>query len=578
MKLLEAFELINQNRDSNVPVKSFYLACGFTPLHLRTFLQANLQHRIAECRVEVLVGLFGDLAGNLERAPALAAEGTAVVIEWTDLDPRLGLRVLGGWLPETLHSIQESVALCCNRIETALRDLARSSPIAVSLPTLPLPPLDLPPTFQAGSFELELRQRTATFAARICSIASVRIVNPQRLDAISPLSQRFDVEGELTQGFPYRLEHAEKLAELLSSLLNNPPPKKGLITDLDDTCWKGILGEVGVDGISWDLARNSQIHGIYQQFLHSLARRGILVAVASKNDPSLVRQAFQRPDIQLPAEMVFPIEAHWQPKSQSVARIVKTWNIGSDAVVFVDDSPMELAEVQAAHPDLECLLFRKDDPAAVIDLLENLRERFGKASISDEDRIRSQSIRDGSLLVEAEHGDPASFEQVLKNSEAMIDFCLETGGGFGRAFELVNKTNQFNLNGKRYSESAWQDYFEQSGAFLLIASYRDKFGPLGEIAVLMGRKMPDGPLRIDTWVMSCRSFSRRIEHQCLRYLYRSFGVQRIVFDWVQTTRNGPICEFLASFDSLQPDFTLSQERFETLCPPLFHRLQEKVRE
>ena len=236
-------------------------------------------------------------------------------------------------------SIIETVALGCDRIETGLRGLALQCPLALSLPTLPLPPLDLPPPSQGGMFELDLRQQMAALAGRVCRIPSVRIVNPERLDLISPLLQRFDAKTELAQGFPYRREHADKLAILLSSLLYNSAPKKGLITDLDDTCWKGILGEVGVDRVSWDLAGNSQIHGIYQQFVHSLAQRGVLVAVASKNDPSLVERVFRRPDFQLPAETVFPIEAHWQPKSESVGRILKTWNVAADAVVFVDDSP-----------------------------------------------------------------------------------------------------------------------------------------------------------------------------------------------------------------------------------------------
>ena len=274
MRLLEAFELINSIRDPRVQPREFCLVCGCTPMHLRTFLQAHLQRRFGNCRVEITVGLFGDLGGNLERVPDASTEAMAVVIEWSDLDPRLGLRRLGGWLPELFPNILEGVAISCERIEGAVRRLAGTLPIVLSLPTLPLPPIDLPPSAQAGSFELELRQQAATFSARLSAIPSVRVISPERLDTISPMSQRFDLKAELAQGFPYQLEHADNLATLLSQLLENPVPKKGIITDLDDTCWKGILGEVGVEGICWDLAGGGQLHGIYQQFLHSLSRRG----------------------------------------------------------------------------------------------------------------------------------------------------------------------------------------------------------------------------------------------------------------------------------------------------------------
>jgi FkbH-like protein len=576
MTLVEALETINRMNPGFPSATRVLLACGFTPLHLRTFLHAHLLRRFPQDNIEILTGLYGDLASNLERACGQPISSAAAVAEWTDLDSRLGIRQLGGWQPEVFPDILTSVRLSLGRLESALRRLTAGCPVALSLPSLPLPPLDLPAGWQAGAFELDLRQEVAGFAARACSIPELRILNPQRLDALSLQSQRFDAKSELLTGFPYRLEHAERLAALVASLLHNPSPKKGLITDLDETCWKGILGEVGVDGICWDLAGHAQLHGIYQQFLHALAQRGILIGAASKNDPALVELAFQRRDIHLPAESVFPVEAHWRPKSESVARILKTWNVGADAVVFVDDSPMELAEVQAAHPGVECLLFPKDDPNALLALLDRLRDLFGKPSLSEADRIRRQSIRNAGVLQDLVQAGVASYEKVLKQAEAQIHFSLVTAGGSARAFELVNKTNQFNLNGRRYREVEWQNYLRQDGAFLLAVSYKDKFGPLGEIAALLGRKLRDGNLRVDTWVMSCRAFSRRIEYQCLRYLFQKFNVDGIVFDWLKTPRNGPLCEFLSSLGTLEREFRLSRQQFDAQCPLLFHSVEERA--
>ena len=88
-------------------------------------------------------------------------------------------------------------------------------------------------------------------------------------DELSPLGRRLDVKAEVTTGFPYSLEHASRLAEFLAALIQELLPKKGLITDLDDTLWAGILGEIGVDGIAWDMADHAHMHGLYQQFLSS---------------------------------------------------------------------------------------------------------------------------------------------------------------------------------------------------------------------------------------------------------------------------------------------------------------------
>src|SRR5207248_6984173 len=141
-----------------------------------------------------------------------------------------------------------------------------------------------------------------------------------RLDRLSPPAERRDVQAEILFGFPYRPAHAAAVAELLTELLKTPAPKKGLITDLDDTLWAGLLGEVGADGVSWDLDHRSQLHGLYQQTLGALADAGVLIGVASKNDAARVHEAFRRRDLLLRRERVFPFEIHWGAKSESVAR------------------------------------------------------------------------------------------------------------------------------------------------------------------------------------------------------------------------------------------------------------------
>jgi len=571
MKLMEALEILKNGPGPEAPVLPFFLACGFTPLHLLTLLKAHAQKRNPAVRMEIETGLFGDLPGSLHRAAGSSAQGAAVVIEWPDFDPRLGLRQLGGWNPDALPDLIQSVAGGASRLEAGIQRLAETCPVAVSLPTLPLPPCFATAGWQAGMGEWHLREIVTSLARRLAAIPRVRLLSPQRLDRVSPSGERYDIKADLTTGFPYQLGHADKLAALLATLLANPAPKKGLITDLDDTLWHGILGEAGPQGVSWDLAAHAQIHGIYQQFLSALAASGVLLGVASKNDPRLVDEALERTDLHVARQQLFPIEAHWQPKSQSVVRILQTWNIGPEAVVFVDDSPMELAEVAHAYPEMECVLFTPRDADAVFQLLERLRDTFGKAAVSEEDRIRAESIRTVVARQAAADGE-TNQDQFFEQAGAVLQFCFDKDPADNRTFDLVNKTNQFNLNGRRYGEAEWQSRIENPRSFLMTASYRDKFGPLGKIAVVMGREA-GSHLRIDTWVMSCRAFSRRIEHQCLRQLYQHFGVTEVVLDFVSTPRNGPTREFLTAFGTPQPEFRLTRQYFEAACPPLFHSLE-----
>jgi FkbH-like protein len=390
----------------------------------------------------------------------------------------------------------------------------------------------------------------------------VRILSPQRINMVSPLMDRFDVESELLTGFPYRLAHASSLANLLAHLARKPAPKKGLITDLDDTLWRGLLGEVGIEGISWDLDHRSQMHAFYQRMLGALAAEGVLLGVASKNERALVESALDRKDLALSAAAFFPLEVSWGPKSEAVSRILKTWNVGADSVVFVDDSPLELAEVKASHPELECIQFPTENSAAIYDLARGLRDLFGKSVLLEEDSIRAQSIRRSQAVAneyETAKRTPTSF---LENVEAEMSFNFTKAPLDPRALELVNKTNQFNLNGKRFKEASWQGYFRNPESFLLVASYTDKYGPLGKIAVIAGRQN-GRKLYIDTWVMSCRAFSRRIEYMCLEELFAKLGVDDIELDYVGTERNSPLREFLAEVSSgTSPKCRIYRHSFE----------------
>lgn len=578
MNLIDALQILKQPAPRDAAVLRVFLACGFTPLHLQTFLAAQLRQQAPQQNVELKTGLFGDLAGNIERWDASTSDVLVAVIEWQDLDLRLGVRNSGMWRVESLPDVFQSVRLALARLERALKQASSSGrTVCISMPTLPLPPLFSEATYQAGNAELQLRNLVSSFAASISSVRSVRVVGSQSVDERSPASARFDIQSELLAGFPYQLPHASALAGLLAELIKTQCPKKGLITDLDDTLWAGILGEVGIEGVSWHLDQHTQFHGLYQRLLDSLASAGILIGAASKNDPALVAQAFERKDLIVSKESIFPIEAHWSQKSESVGRILKTWNIGPEAVVFIDDNVMELAEVQAAFPEVECLLFPGDDTQAIWNLLKRLRDIFGKSAISKEDSLRLQSIRAAGVLQESVNGHGRSLDDFLRGAGASIEFDFDKQSRDSRAFELINKTNQFNLNGRRLTESSWTAYLNDPTSFLMTVSYEDKYGPLGKIAVLLGKIQRDA-LHIDSWVMSCRAFSRRIEHQCLNQLLERFECEGILFNFAATPRNGPLQEFLAGLLGFAPTagVCLSRRFFQEKCPPLFHRVKESV--
>ncbi len=582
MTLAEALKTI-QSPPSGAPPLPVALLCGFTPLHLETFLRAYLTKLFPGRSACVRTGLFGDLAGNLQRAADVSA--AVVVIEWNDLDPRLGLRRLGGWQPSQLADILEEVNRSCEILRDRIAAPATKFPLVVSLPTLPLPPVSWTPLAQASEFSLELHSRVAAFGVALSKTAGVRILNRQRLDVLST-SHRLDVNADLSAGFPYTLAHASALAEVLAELVSHPAPRKGLITDLDDTLWRGILGDIGVEGISWELDDHSQIHGLYQQLLHSLVASGTLIAVASRNEPSLVAEAFASRNPILRETDIFPFEVHWGPKSESVSRILAAWNISAEDVVCVDDSAMDLAEINAAHPAAQCLAFPAGDPQAAYALLERLRDLFGKDKISSEDCLRSASLRANAWF---EHEKKQS--SLAARSAPANDFLLHLDGSLrfssrtqppdSRALELLNKTNQFNLNGRRFQEAEWQALLSAPESVVLSASYRDKYGPLGTIAVVAGDLVADNSsgkreFRIRAWALSCRAFSRSIEYELVRWLFVRLDVEELEFDFVPTARNAPMQNFLRQLldAPAAPRCRLSRAQFLNTCPAATHAVEE----
>ena len=566
MRLARALEILQRSADDGAAF-TVSLACGFEALHLRTFLAAELTERLPGARVRVDTGLFDDLSGNIERAADSAADAMAVVVEWADLDPRLGLRRLGGWRPDQLDEIVTGAGEALVRLEGAIAAAAGVRRLVWVAPTLPLPPLFPQAPGQSGPHELALRRLVADTAARLAGQPGVSVASLQRLDELSPPDTRRDVRDELATGFPYSVHHAAAVAALMAELLSAPVPRKGLITDLDDTLWAGILDERGPEGVGW--TGRDHRHGLYQQQLASLARAGVLLGVASRNDPGLAAGALARPDLVISPDALYPVEASWGPKSDAIRRILEVWNVAADAVVFVDDDPLARDEAAAALPGLLTLSPPQDEDG-VWTFLVALRALFGKGEVSGEDALRLDSIRSAQALRSAQESDDGGGEFL-----AQIGGTVEFGTGAARAprvLELINKTNQFNLNGRRVTEADLNEA-AQRGAELVTVSYADRYGPLGVIAALLVSADDGGP-HIDTWSMSCRAFARRIEHHTLRYVFDRHAASEVALAFEPTARNAAVGDFLAALDgrSLAGPLRLSRGRFEQHAPPLVHRV------
>ena len=306
MKITEALKILQAatSRPADLTYQVL-LICGFTPLHLGTFLAAHLQQRLADRKVSVSTGLYGNVAGTLESLKEVQIQAVALALEWQDLDPRLGFRSAGEWGPSALADILNVARTMLDRMAAAIGNIPAGVPVACSLPTLPQPPMFHTPGWQMAEAELELERELLEFAARCSRRQGFSLVNRQRLAEESPAAARFDFKSDLATGLPYTVAHADRVGAAIAPLLAPAAAKKGLITDLDDTLWHGLVGEIGPENVTWDLASHHHLHGLYQKLLAAFSEEGVLVGIASKNDPAIAAQALGRPDMLLPMERVF---------------------------------------------------------------------------------------------------------------------------------------------------------------------------------------------------------------------------------------------------------------------------------
>lgn len=573
MKLGQALALLAQSRA--LPIgDSAFVACGFEPLHLLPLLEAHYLGRFPDKRLQLATGVYGDLEGNARRALDQAQTLVFLIVEYSDLDPRLGLRAAAPWSGSHEADVMDGVKRKLQRLYDLLEQLTKRALVVASLPTLPLTHHGHTPAAQASHFQLGLEREIADFALACSRSKHVRILDSTELARRSPPLERLDVRSEFATGFPYRTPHTSALASQLIALGFAQAPKKGLITDLDDTLWSGIVGEVGADAIAWSQAEHAQIHGLYQLFLQQLSDAGVLLGAVSKNTPSVVQAALTR-ELWLQSERLYPTIASWGPKSDAVARILETWNVNADAVVFVDDSALELAEVQQAHPGLTTLSFNGNEPEKVLALLERLRDLFGKPVIERDDALRAGSLRRVSDF-ELERSAQPQLEFLRSlNGELTVETSKDPDNT--RLLSLLNKTNQFNLDGARRSESEWRAFVAEPCSFVLGFSYTDKFGPLGTIGLMAGRVAEDGTYEVVHWVLSCRAFSRRIEHHMTECLLQRANNGRVSFTPVANERNAPFFDFLRSLGVDDPGGTvvLCRGEHSPKLAPLPHRTSSK---
>ena len=317
---------------------------------------------------------------------------------------------------------------------------------------------------------------------------------------------------------------------------------KSLVLDLDNTLWGGVIGDDGLGGIVLGQgSAEGEAFLQFQRYAKALAQRGVILAVCSKNDEANAREAFEKhPEMVLRETDIAAFIANWDDKATNLRRIAAELNIGLDSLVFVDDNPFERNIVRRELPEVQVPELPEDP--SLFDITISDAGYFEALEITNEDLTRGASYQVTRAL---RRGDVATsdLDGYLASLEMQLLWRRFNQNSLKRLTQLINKTNQFNLTTRRYTEAQIAAIMEDPDAVALYLRLVDRYADHGIIGVLIGQRCADGALEMDSWLMSCRVLGRGVESAILSVLIdqaRHRGDRAIVGRYRPTPKNGMV--------------------------------------
>lgn len=322
--------------------------------------------------------------------------------------------------------------------------------------------------------------------------------------------------------------------------------KKALALDLDNTLWGGVVGDDGVDGIEIGQENGvSQSYYEFQSYIKQLKSLGIILTVCSKNDHENAIAGLNHPEGVLKPDDFIIIKANWENKDRNIAETAAELNILPEAIVFVDDNPAEREIVKAQLKGVQ---------APVMDSVENYittidRSGFFEVTTFNEDDLKRNEMYKENAMRNAQQASFADYGEYLKSLDMKATIGDFIPVYIARITQLTNKSNQFNLTTKRYTQTEMEEVWHSPNYIRLYGKLIDKFGDNGVVSVVIGEKRED-TLHIDLWLMSCRVLKRDMEQAMLDTLVekcRQNGISKIRGYYYPTKKNGMVRELYGTF-------------------------------
>ncbi len=355
----------------------------------------------------------------------------------------------------------------------------------------------------------------------------------------------FDARMFVLQQFPFSGGFAVALAEAYATAVRalRGTARKCVVVDLDNTLWGGVVGEDGFDGIVLGNQPSGRAFADFQRTLLALRERGLLLAVCSKNNPDDALDVLRRhPEMTLRPEHFAAVRINWNDKAANLAEIAAELNIGTDALVFVDDHPFEREWVRTRLPEV-LVVDLPPDPAHYSRALLAVEE-LETLAVTEEDQVRSQRYQEQRDRA-AFRGAAASLEDYLRGLDMRLHVVPADDRSRARMLQLLQRTNQFNLTTRRYSDAEFRSVIASPACRVCGLRVADRFGDNGLVGVAIVR-VEEGSWCIDSFLLSCRVLGRNVEEAFLQHLAaqaKAAGAAALIGQFIPSNKNSQVRDF-----------------------------------
>ncbi len=406
-----------------------------------------------------------------------------------------------------------------------------------------------------------LHQLEQDLSSELCGLPAVRFLSTTRLLELYPVANYYDRAADQLGHIPYTPEAYAALGTAIARvfLASRRAPYKVIVTDCDNTLWRGICGERGPQGIQLDPASLA-----LQKFLKSRQKDGMLLCVCSKNAARDVEETFDaHPEMPLQRSDFAGWRVNWRPKSENIESLAAELSLGLDSFIFVDDNPMETAEVEAHCPGVLALTLPAD--TRLIPRFLDHVWAFDQNGTTSEDRNRTAMYRENTLR-RSVLAESLSYADFIRGLNLEIEIRELSGAAeIERAAQMTQRTNQFNFTTQRFTASQIREAINRDSSRILAAFVRDRYGDYGQVGLVMFEPVEDA-LQVRDFLLSCRVLGKGVEHAMVARLGQiamAQSLSALEVSFVATPKNTPAQDFLA---------TLSAECGSEAGAGLLHRL------